>query len=140
MNSREYAKFKRVFVGPKLPRKIRKERNIGTSSPMPAEKPPRNNKTAIEYFNIPAFTTTDWRNVRNCIYIDKIITPVWANKTTIKEIYSTAKELTEQTGIKHEVDHIIPKRHPLVCGLHVENNLQIITRTKNNQKTNNFNL
>jgi 5-methylcytosine-specific restriction endonuclease McrA len=84
------------------------------------------------------FATDDWRNVRYCININQIITPYWANKSKIKELYSTAKELTKKTGIKHEVDHIIPKRHPLVCGLHVEHNLRIITRTENNQKTNNF--
>jgi hypothetical protein len=138
-NSREYAKFKRTFVGPSLPRKIRKERNIGGSNPMPAEKPVKHNsetKQTIQHFL--SFIKDDWRNVRYCININQIITPYWANKCKIKELYSTAKELTKQTGIKHEVDHIIPKRHPLVCGLHVEHNLRIITRTENNQKTNHF--
>ena len=128
-NSREYAKFKRTFIGPELPRRIRKERNIGGSKPMPAEKPLKHNSK-----------TQDWRNVRHCVNINQIITPKWADKSKIKELYSKAKNLTKDTGIKYEVDHIIPKRHPIVCGLHVEHNLQIIEKTHNIQKTNTFNL
>jgi 5-methylcytosine-specific restriction endonuclease McrA len=141
INSREYAKFKRTFVGPPLPRRIRKERNIGGSHPMPAEKPLKHNsetKQTIKHFM--SFATYDWRNVRYCNNINQIITPRWANKSKIKELYHTAKKLTEQTGVRHEVDHIIPKRHPLICGLHVEHNLQILQRTDNLQKTNTFNL
>jgi hypothetical protein len=33
--SREYAKFKRLFVGALLPRKIRRLRSIGFTPPMP---------------------------------------------------------------------------------------------------------
>lgn len=64
--------------------------------------------------------------------------PTWANREHIKQIYIKARELTILTGIKHEVDHIIPSNHPLVCGLHVENNLQILTEEANIQKGNTF--
>jgi len=33
-----------------------------------------------------------------------------------------------------EVDHIIPRNHPLVCGLHVPANLQYLSREDNNKK------
>ena len=65
--------------------------------------------------------------------------PAWANKEAIKQFYIDAKKLTEETGIPHEVDHIIPSNHPMVCGLHVENNLQILTKSENRKKYNYFN-
>lgn len=64
--------------------------------------------------------------------------PPWANKKAIEEIYKEARRLTDETGIKHEVDHIIPSNHPLVCGLHVETNLQILTEFENISKNNKF--
>ena len=45
-------------------------------------------------------------------------------------------KMTSQTGIKHEVDHIIPLQSPFVCGLHVEYNLQVITAKMNRSKGN----
>jgi 5-methylcytosine-specific restriction endonuclease McrA len=38
--------------------------------------------------------------------------------------------------VKHEVDHIVPLKSPLVCGLHVEHNLQVIPATQNRRKHN----
>lgn len=63
-------------------------------------------------------------------------TPKWANKFFIDEIYDLAVLRTKYLGIKHEVDHIVPLRSPLVCGLHVEHNLQVIPRSVNIEKGN----
>ncbi len=63
-------------------------------------------------------------------------TPRWADATAIDAIYCEAARLTETTGIPHEVDHIVPLRSPIVCGLHVAHNLQILTKTANRQKRN----
>jgi hypothetical protein len=66
----------------------------------------------------------------------KSSTPTWANKKAIKEIYESCIKTTKTTGIKHEVDHIIPLRGEFVSGLHVEWNLQVIKATENRSKSN----
>jgi 5-methylcytosine-specific restriction endonuclease McrA len=63
-------------------------------------------------------------------------TPTWANSEAIKAVYLEALRLTERTGVKHDVDHIVPLNSPIVCGLHVEANLQILTSTANKKKRN----
>lgn len=68
----------------------------------------------------------------------RLATPIWANKDKIGEIYLEAANLSRTTGIIHEVDHIIPLTNKLVCGLHVESNLQILTISENRAKRNKF--
>ncbi len=65
-------------------------------------------------------------------------TPKWADLDKIKLIYKEAHDLQKLDGIKRHVDHIIPLNHDKICGLHVENNLQILTAEENIQKSNNF--
>jgi 5-methylcytosine-specific restriction endonuclease McrA len=60
----------------------------------------------------------------------------WGNGFFIKEIYALAKSREKATGIKWEVDHIIPLQHKLVCGLHNEFNLQVIPQSINRIKHN----
>lgn len=64
--------------------------------------------------------------------------PAWANKSAIAAIYEQATRLTKETGIPHQVDHIIPIQGKNVCGLHVEHNLQILTKTLNLKKRTHF--
>ena len=59
-------------------------------------------------------------------------TPGWANLEEIKAIYTRARK----TGMV--VDHVIPLRGKNVSGLHVESNLQILTREENARKYNKF--
>ncbi|MHA2062798.1 MAG: HNH endonuclease signature motif containing protein [Candidatus Thorarchaeota archaeon] len=66
-------------------------------------------------------------------------TPSWLSERQIKEIegfYVLARKQTIETGIKHEVDHIIPLQGENVCGLHVPWNLQVITKAENVRKGN----
>lgn len=66
----------------------------------------------------------------------KLVTPGWAEPTAIAAFYREAKRLEKETGVKHHVDHIVPINSLLVCGLHVENNLQVIPALENVQKRN----
>jgi len=66
----------------------------------------------------------------------RLATVGWANLEAIDAIYAEAARLTLETGIPHEVDHRVPLIHNLVCGLHVEGNLQILTAQENRRKRN----
>ena len=66
----------------------------------------------------------------------RAITPIWANTFFIEEIYDLARRRTNLTGAKWHVDHIVPVNSPIVCGLHVEHNLQVIPANKNMEKLN----
>lgn len=63
-------------------------------------------------------------------------TPKWVDKSELLKVYEDAGRLSEESGIPHEVDHIIPLFHNLVCGLNVPWNLQILTQTQNRKKAN----
>lgn len=65
-------------------------------------------------------------------------TPAWANKFFIEEIYDLAQRRTKATGIEWQVDHIVPLKHPLVQGLHVEHNLRVIPAVENLKKKNSW--
>src|SRR6056297_783652 len=68
-------------------------------------------------------------------------TPPWLTQEQhdeINAIYEEAARLTKETGIVHHVDHIVPLRHPDVCGLHIPANLQVLTAEENLSKGNSF--
>jgi flagellum-specific peptidoglycan hydrolase FlgJ len=58
------------------------------------------------------------------------------NKSQIADIYRKCREITKQTGIDHEVDHVMPLNGVDSCGLHVPWNLRIVTRAMNRSKGN----
>lgn len=62
--------------------------------------------------------------------------PAWADQTKIEKVYALAAQMTKLTGIPHEVDHFYPLRGRRVSGLHVHENLQILTKTENVRKHN----
>ena len=66
----------------------------------------------------------------------KCATVAWANDFFVKEAYRLAELRTKMTGLKWEVDHIVPLQSRLVCGLHCEANLQVIPRSVNLEKSN----
>lgn len=68
-------------------------------------------------------------------------TPTWLTrdqKAAIRSFYREAKALSKTTGTKHHVDHIVPLVGETVSGLHVPWNLQILTATANQAKSNKF--
>lgn len=58
-------------------------------------------------------------------------TPEWADRSKILDIYQNCPE-------NHHVDHIVPLNSDVVCGLHVEHNLQYLTAEDNLRKSNKF--
>lgn len=71
--------------------------------------------------------------------------PSWANIDEIKQIYKDAdivraffKEFLPNS--EFHVDHVIPLQGETVCGLHVEDNLQILPATENWSKGNRLKL
>lgn len=61
-------------------------------------------------------------------------TPLWANMFFIREAYKLARLRTDMTGINWEVDHVVPLRNKLVCGLHSHTNIQVIPKAINLKK------
>ena len=66
-------------------------------------------------------------------------TPCWLTPSELERIqalYSIAAMFTRESGIEHHVDHILPLQGSTVSGLHVYENLRIITATENLKKSN----
>jgi hypothetical protein len=64
--------------------------------------------------------------------------PVWADMDAVRGFYDTAARLRRETGSVWHVDHMVPLKHPLVCGLHCEFNLRVIPGPENLAKHNAF--
>ncbi len=62
-------------------------------------------------------------------------TPKWADFRAIEQFYKLAVSITSETGVPHEVDHVVPLQSKIVCGLHWEGNLQVITASENRRKS-----
>lgn len=96
---------------------------------LPAAKP--GSAIILESFNSPNVRlASDMR--RNRKWLKSLPTL----RENIQAIFKERDRLTALTGIKHEVDHIHPVNHPLLCGLTVPWNLQVIPAVENKRKGN----
>lgn len=80
----------------------------------------------------PSFAASNW------IVARILATVPWADFNEIRAVYREADRLSTITGVKHQVDHIVPLNHPRVCGLHVHWNLRAIPAGPNMSKGNNW--
>lgn len=63
-------------------------------------------------------------------------TPSWVDREAIRKVYREANTLTATTGIKHDVDHVMPLNGRGFCGLHVPWNIQALPTSINRAKGN----
>jgi len=62
----------------------------------------------------------------------------WADDFLISEVYHLSQLRTKLTNVNWEVDHIIPLSGETVSGLHVPENLRVITQFENRSKGNGY--
>lgn len=65
-------------------------------------------------------------------------TPAWFSSGCVNKLYKKCSAMSKQSGVLHHVDHSVPLVSERVCGLHVIDNLQILTAEENRRKSNNF--
>jgi hypothetical protein len=68
--------------------------------------------------------------------IKKSAEPVWANRKYIDLFFRMAKDEKIRTSREVHVDHIVPLKSDKVCGLHCEDNLQLLFKEDNISKGN----
>lgn len=65
--------------------------------------------------------------------------PDWlseGDRKRINNIYLEAQKISKATGERYVVDHIVPIRSDIVCGLHVPWNLRVVSEEINSSKNN----
>ena len=94
------------------------------------------------YWHKERFT---WMNrCKSCQYTESLArpprvkkaTPKWANMRYIELWYEFARTEADRIGEPVHVDHIIPLKGKNVCGLHCEDNMQLLTASHNCRKSN----
>ena len=88
------------------------------------------------YANNPALRKRKLIDYYNREKRTKRATPSWITKKDLLPFYLEAQKKTEETGVPHHVDHIVPLKHKRVCGLNVPANLRVITAEENLKKSN----
>lgn len=100
-----------------------------------AENPERKRQMDLEFKEKNRALVTSYKGKYRAAR--KMATPPWLTSEHINEIrqvYKEARRLSLETGIPHEVDHIVPLAGKIVSGLHVPWNLRAIPKTENNRR------
>lgn len=66
-----------------------------------------------------------------------LATPSWADSEHVNSLYTIAA-MSRKAGYDIHVDHIVPLRSKIVCGLHCEANLQLLPSSNNLIKGNRY--
>lgn len=123
-----------AFMGPPLPRHILIARHREASEAWREANPEKMKDARRAYYRANPHVQAEVTRRRQARQIQA--TPAWANVQAMQAYYAEAKRLEGETGIRHEVDHIIPLQGKIVCGLHCEANLQVLPMTQNRRKSN----
>lgn len=86
-------------------------------------------RAAIEGLEMPGWLLKHKRARR--IIRAALACPPWVSRKELKQLDAEAKRRTLATGIPHQVGHLIPVDHPMVCGLTVPWNLRVMTKAEN---------
>jgi hypothetical protein len=127
-NWAEFLAYERARYAKNPEKKLARQRRAKALDPEPSRKVLRNHYLR----NKPAYKAAC--AARRAAKLQA--TPIWCDKRAIEDLYREAQRFTEETGIPHEVDHIIPLIGRGVCGLHIPLNMQILTRAENRRKHN----
>ena len=108
-----------------------KETKIANAKRWKSENPERVKEIRAKERQRPEIKAAVNEASRRRRYQKSAITLTGGERMFLLSYYEQAAELTEQTGIPHEVDHVIPL---VKGGLHAPWNLQVLTRYENRSK------
>jgi 5-methylcytosine-specific restriction endonuclease McrA len=123
-----------AFMGPPLPEHIRLARHREASKRWREANPEKMKAARKAYHEANPHVMAEVCRRRQAKLLKA--TPAWANVQAMQAVYEEAKRLEAETGIPHEVDHVVPLQGRLVSGLHCETNLRVLPRSDNRRKGN----
>lgn len=100
-----------------------------------AANPERKRQMDVEFAEKNKALVTSYKAKRRATLRQAM--PSWLTQDQIlqiRAIYAEAKRLSDETGIPHDVDHIVPLAGKIVSGLHVPWNLRAIPKIENNRR------
>ena len=62
--------------------------------------------------------------------------PSWYDSKKVMAMHVKASMMSGDNDVEWHVDHIVPLKSPLVCGLHWHGNMRVITSSENQSKSN----